>query len=302
MSGGGYLEPIGAGWSPGPGGLGHPGLASAAGNLTQAVQDGFRSVLGNEQVASGVRSVVDGIRGGTPIVGVGPGFDPALVPEFGSRAGYPRLPGDWDANAWRPASARAMGDPAGARFYGDLGGGRVPGEPGAGGSLIREGLGEIGHGMLSGARSGAIFSGLVSLAVNGYRVLRGREAVSTAAGTVAADTASGAVSGALGAAASGIALAAATAAGLTVGLPLTLVGVAAGLGGALLGNWIFKRVGLYAGIRNAVTRLFGGLSLGNSVGREMPIGSPLGRPLGMPSRVGGMVPVNPNLGRLVPLH
>ncbi len=314
MSGGGFIDPIGGAYGPGlaPSGLGH--LAS---NLGRHLKDGFSSVFGNQEVANGVRDLVGGIRGGTPIVGGSPGLDPGLIPEPTFGPGYrTSLPGDWDANAWRPAGAARFGDPAmGSRYadpafgsrYAEPGyGSRLSepgyGDPALGGSTVRQGLAQIGRGMLNGARSGAIFSGLFSVVINGFKVLKGQEVLSGAAGSVVADTASGAVSGALGAAASGVALAAATAAGLTVGLPLTLLGIAAGLGGALLGSWIFKKTGLHGGIRNGVTRLFGGSSFGNAIGREMPVGSPGGSLLGMPSRVGGMVPVNGNIGRLIPLH
>ncbi|MBM3267572.1 MAG: hypothetical protein FJZ01_07985 [Candidatus Sericytochromatia bacterium] len=176
-------------------------------------------------------------------------------------------------------------------------------DPAAGATPWRQSLSQIGRGMLSGAKSGAIFSGVISLLVNGYKVIRGREAVSGAAGSVVADTASGAVSGATGALASGVALAVATTFGMTVGLPLTILGIAAGLGGAMLGSWVFKRTGAYGGIKNGVTRLLGGSALGSSLGRDVPIHSPGGSLLGMPSsNVGGLVPVNPNLGRLVPLR
>ncbi len=286
MSAGGYVGPIGPGASLGLGGLGQ-----AAGGFGQMLGDAAKSVFSNEQVAQGVRNVVGAIKGGTPVQEFNPGFlaNPAQGPTYGS------MPGDWDANAWRPNGMRP-----GANLPPGNDGLMFDG-PEGGNSLLKQGLGEIGSGMLNAARNSAIFSGIISLAINGYKVVRGHERVSDAAGSVVADTAGGAVSGAMGALASGVALAAAGAAGLTVGLPLTLLGVAAGLGGALLSNWAFKRTGLYDGIRNGVARLFGAGAIGNSVGREMPL-PPWGQQTPGYGSIGGMVPVNPNLGRPIPMH
>jgi len=306
------MGPIGSGIA-GPGGPG-----ALAGSLGQHLVDGARSVFGNEQVAQGLRDVVGGLKGGTPPID--PSFIDPAIGAPGMNAAPPGAPPsfrngvgvDWDANAGRPGNY-GRSAPNGARPWQPMEAGMpgdpLPGDPGApgGGSMIKQGLGEIASGMATAARNGAIFSGLFSLAINGYKVFRGHEPISEAAGSVVADTADGAVSGAIGAAASGAAIFAATAAGLTVGLPLTILGVAAGFGGALLGDYLFKKTGLYGGIKNAVSRLFGGTAIGGAVGNQIPIGGSLGNqvPIGGTfgsSPVGGMVPVPGNLGNLIPLH
>jgi hypothetical protein len=132
------------------------------------------------------------------------------------------------------------------------------GAAGQGGTLIKSGLSKVLDGMKAGAKNGALFSGVISAAINGFKVLTGQERFSTAAGSVAADTASGAVSGATGAAVSGLALAAAGAFGLTAGLPLTLIGIGGGLLGAIVGDKIFKGTGIYDGIKGLVSKIFGG--------------------------------------------
>ncbi|MBM3275443.1 MAG: hypothetical protein FJZ00_09830, partial [Candidatus Sericytochromatia bacterium] len=132
------------------------------------------------------------------------------------------------------------------------------GAAGQGGTLIKSGLSKVLDGMKAGAKNGALFSGVISAAINGFKVLTGQERFSTAAGSVAADTASGAVSGATGAAISGLALAAAGAFGLTAGLPLTLIGIGGGLLGAIIGDKIFKGTGIYDGIKGFVSKIFGG--------------------------------------------
>ena len=275
--GGGYLEPVGTSWSLG---------ASGGGAIKETLEGGFKSVFGNQQVADGIRTAVEAARGGIPIGA--PPVDPGYLPDPAGGMPLSRFRGDWDANAWRPAHGGFRGQgPIIDPYDGPLGsqpGGPGYGDPALGGATLRDGLSQIGRGMLNGARSGAIFSGAISLVLNGLKVFKREVHYSEAAGSVMADTASGAVSGALGAAVSGAALFAATAAGLTIGLPLTLIGIAGGLGGALLGSWIFKKTGLYDGIKSGITRLLGGSSLSRSIGREIPVrgGTPYGNPYGNP--------------------
>lgn len=297
--------------------LGGSGASLFAGNFGQTLVEGAKSVFGNEQVAQGFRSILSGLRGGTPINNLDPGYIPGVAENAPFNLG---MRPDWDANAWRPngvamragqpgawGSANGMG-PANGMDPGMLDDGLPYDRMEGGGSLLKQGLGEIASGMATAARNSAIFSGVISLAINGYKVIKGHTRPADAAGSVVADTAGGAVAGATGALASGLALAAAGAFGLTVGLPLTLLGVAAGLGGALAGNWIFKRTGLYDGIRTGVSRLFGGTSLGGTERWQAPWPSPGGSGYSMPGysqpggSVGGMVPVNPNLGRPIPMH
>lgn len=150
--------------------------------------------------------------------------------------------------------ANAAGGPIKAQS--DLSSG---GEASAGaGSSLKQGLEEIGGGMLTAAKNGALFSGVISAVINGFEVLTGKEKVGDGVGGVAADTADGAVSGAVGAAVSGLAIAGATALGLTAGLPLTILGIVGGLGGAFLGDQLFKGTGIYGAIKGFVSKLFGG--------------------------------------------
>lgn len=263
-------------------GFGQTGLMP--GTFGRTLGDAAKSIFANEQIAQGIGEVVGSLKGGIPV-------DPGYLPNPAGGPAYGAIPRDWDANAWQAADD--LLEPGGMPIQG----------PEVGGSLLKQGLSKIGMGMLTAARNSAIFAGLISLAVNGYKVIAGKERISEAAGSVVADTADGAFSGALGAAASGAAIFGAGALGLTVGLPLTLVGIAAGIGGALLGSLIFKKIGIYGAIKNGVTKLFGGSAIGHSIGREMPIHGPgFGRTLGYETPIGGMIPVNPNLGRLVPLH
>ena len=217
-------------WST-PMGPGAGGIGGIFGKVGSGIENAAKSVVDNNQVATGIRDVFS---------------------SFGGTGGT-------------PAPGGASGAPASA---GLLQGGAASAGSGSG---LKQGLSEIGGGLLSGAENGALFGGLVSAAVNGYEVVTGKEQLSQAAGGVTADTADGAVSGVAGAAVSGIAIAAAGALGLTAGLPLTLLGIAAGLGGAFLGNTLFKGSGIYDDIKNAVTRFFGGTSVPGSVG---PIGGP----------------------------
>lgn len=148
-------------------------------------------------------------------------------------------------------------------------GATAPAAGAAGGGFLH-GVGEVFGGLLHGVESGALFSGIVSTVVNGFKVVTGQEQLSQAAGGVAADTTDGAVSGLTGAAVSGIALAAAGALGLA-GLPLTILGIVGGLGGAMLGTALFQGTGLYSGIKNAVTNMFGGTT---STSQSTPVQQP----------------------------
>ena len=239
-------RPLAMPTAPGAGGVG--GLF---GKLGSGLENAAKSIFDNEQVATGIRDVMSsfkGAGGAPPVAG--------SVPAVG------------DAIGAAPAVSASSGAaaPAADTF---LNGGPVPAAPAASGSALKQGLSEIGGGLLSGAENGALFGGLISAAVNGYEVVTGREQLSQAAGGVTADTAGGAVSGLAGAATSGLALAAAGAVGLTAGLPLTLLGVAAGVGGAFLANTLFKNSGLYNDIKNGVTSLFGGLTSGTGYGQPI---------------------------------
>ena len=218
------------------------GIGGIFGKVGSGIENAAKSVVDNDQVATGIRDVFSSFKGA----------------------------------GGTPAPGGASGAPASDSF---LQGGAASAGSGSG---LKQGLSEIGGGLLSGAEHGALFGGLISAAINGYEVVTGKEQLSQAAGGVTADTADGAVSGVAGAAVSGIAIAAAGALGLTAGLPLTLLGVAAGLGGAFLGNTLFKGSGIYDDIKNAVTRFFGGTSAPGStspIGRPCPVPIPMPRPL-----------------------
>ncbi len=236
-----------------PMGPGSGGIGGIFGKVGSGIENAAKSVVDNNQVATGIRDVFSSFKGA----------------------------------GGTPAPGGAIGAPASDSFL-------QGGAPSAGaGSGIKQGLSEIGGGLLSGAENGALFGGIISAAVNGYEVVTGKEQLSQAAGGVTADTADGAVSGVAGAAMSGIALAAAGALGLTAGLPLTLLGLAAGFGGAFLGNTLFKGSGIYDDIKNAVTQFFGGTS---APGSANPIGGPFPRPTPMPMPV----PVTLSQGRTLP--
>ena len=226
---------------PGSGGVG--GLF---GKLGSGLENAAKSIFDNEQVASGIRDVMSSFKGG----GDAPPVSGSVPAVGGAISGAPA------AGIASGASSGATA-PAADTF---LNGGPPAAAPAASGSALKQGLSEIGGGLLSGAENGALFGGLISVAINGYEVVTGREQLGQAAGGVTADTAGGAVSGLAGAATSGLALAAAGAVGLTAGLPLTLLGIAAGVGGAFLANTLFKNSGLYNDIKNGVTRLVGGLT------------------------------------------
>lgn len=101
---------------------------------------------------------------------------------------------------------------------------------------------------------GAIISGAVSAITNGIEVIQGKKTGGEAVGTMVADTASGTIGAMAGVATGGLAtFALSSMLGTT---PLMIVGVSIGAIGAVLSDKLFKGVGAYDAIRNAVKNMF----------------------------------------------
>lgn len=115
-------------------------------------------------------------------------------------------------------------------------------------------------GIMSAVKSSVLFNGVISLALNGYKVFKKEQGVADAGANVTGDVAAAAVGGAAGAAASaaGTALLAGV---LGTGFPLTVVGLGLGIGGYMLADTFFRKTALFqnlkTGVKNALAKVTG---------------------------------------------
>ena len=120
------------------------------------------------------------------------------------------------------------------------------------------GIGNTFHAVTSGTKEfakigfkaagiGALASGGIAAAMNGYQFATGKISGAEAAGNIAAETVSGAVSS-IGAVAVGGTVTALAGKFLS-GLPLGILGIGAGVVGAVAADYAFKKTGAYDGLK-----------------------------------------------------
>jgi hypothetical protein len=114
-------------------------------------------------------------------------------------------------------------------------------------------------GLWGAVKSSALVSGAVSLALNGYAVIKGQRTVAEAGSNVVGDVAAGAVGGVGGAVASAFgAPLIAGALGIAGGFPLTALTFGLGLGGYWLADKLFRNTGLFKSLKADVHSLLAG--------------------------------------------
>lgn len=114
-------------------------------------------------------------------------------------------------------------------------------------------------GLWGAVKSSALVSGAISLALNGYAVIKGQRTVAEAGANVVGDVAAGAVGGVGGAVASAFgAPLIAGALGIAGGLPLTALTFGLGLGGYWLADKLFRNTGLFKSLKADVQSLLSG--------------------------------------------
>ena len=122
------------------------------------------------------------------------------------------------------------------------------------------GIGNTFHAVASGTKEfakigfkaagiGALASGGIAAAMNGYQFATGKISGAEAAGNIAAETVSGAVSS-IGAVAVGGTVTALAGKFLS-GLPLGILGIGAGVVGAVAADYAFKKIGAYDSLKSA---------------------------------------------------
>jgi hypothetical protein len=114
-------------------------------------------------------------------------------------------------------------------------------------------------GLWGAVKSSALVSGAISLALNGYAVIKGQRTVAEAGSNVVGDVAAGAVGGVGGAVASAFgAPLIAGALGIAGGFPLTALTFGLGLGGYWLADKLFRNTGLFKSLKADVHSLLAG--------------------------------------------
>lgn len=113
---------------------------------------------------------------------------------------------------------------------------------------------EAGITTAKAAGIGAIITGAVSAITNTIEVMQGKKTGGEAVGTMVADTTSGAIGAATGVLTGGLTTFALSS--MLGSTPLMVVGVGVGAIGAVLGDKLFKGIGAYDAIRNAVKGMF----------------------------------------------
>jgi hypothetical protein len=114
-------------------------------------------------------------------------------------------------------------------------------------------------GLWGAVKSSALVSGAISLALNGYAVIKGQRTVAEAGSNVVGDVAAGAVGGVGGAVASAFgAPLLAGALGIAGGFPLTALTFGLGLGGYWLADKLFRNTGLFKSLKADVHSLLSG--------------------------------------------
>ena len=112
----------------------------------------------------------------------------------------------------------------------------------------------VSAGAIDGAKHGFLVDGALSVLVNSYKVLTGKESGTEAVSFVAADVVSGTLSGAGGAMAGGLTALGLGVAGVT-GLPGVILIGGAALVGTLGTSMLTQKTGLYDSIKNNVASL-----------------------------------------------
>lgn len=114
-------------------------------------------------------------------------------------------------------------------------------------------------GLLGAVKTSALVSGGISLALNGYAMLKGQETFAEGGSNVVGDVAAGAVGGLGGAVVSSFgAPLIASALGIAGGFPLTALTFGLGLGGYWLADKLFRKTSLFQSIKQDVFNLFSG--------------------------------------------
>lgn len=109
--------------------------------------------------------------------------------------------------------------------------------------------------VVSAVKSSVLVNGILSLAMNGYKVYKNQETMGQAAGEVSGDLMSAVVGGAAGGAASaagGMLLAGV----LGTGLPLTLVGIGLGIAGYMIADTMFRKTTFFTNVKTKVAQMF----------------------------------------------
>jgi hypothetical protein len=114
-------------------------------------------------------------------------------------------------------------------------------------------------GLWGAVKTSALVSGGISLALNGYAMLKGQETFAEGGSNVVGDVAAGAVGGVGGAVVSsfGVPLIAG-ALGIAGGFPLTALSFGLGLGGYWLADKLFRKTSLFQSIKQDVFNLLSG--------------------------------------------
>ena len=113
-------------------------------------------------------------------------------------------------------------------------------------------------GIMNAVKSSVIFNGILSLAMNGYKVFTKQQTVADGGANVTGDVASAAVGGAAGAVASAAGTALLGSLGLA-GLPLTLLTVGLGVGGYLVADTMFRKTNFFQTMTSSVRNALQGL-------------------------------------------
>jgi hypothetical protein len=114
-------------------------------------------------------------------------------------------------------------------------------------------------GLWGAVKTSALVSGAISLALNGYAVIKGQQTVAEGGSNVVGDVAAGAVGGVGGAVASAFgAPLIAGALGIAGGLPLTALTFGLGLGGYWLADKLFRNTGFFKSLKADVHSLLSG--------------------------------------------
>lgn len=114
-------------------------------------------------------------------------------------------------------------------------------------------------GLWGAVKTSALVSGAISLALNGYAVIKGQQTFAQGGSNVVGDVAAGAVGGVGGAVASAFgAPLIAGALGIAGGLPLTALTFGLGLGGYWLADKLFRNTGFFKSLKADVHSLLSG--------------------------------------------
>ncbi|HEY9724157.1 MAG TPA: hypothetical protein V6D47_19310 [Oscillatoriaceae cyanobacterium] len=123
-------------------------------------------------------------------------------------------------------------------------------------------VGTASGGILAGikdaVKKSVIWGGLISVAINGYQLVKKQETTADAATNVAGDLVSSAAGGAVGAVASAVATPVLAGMFGPMSWVVTLGGIAAGIGGYMLCDHFLRQTSFFQGLQAKVRSMFGG--------------------------------------------